>query len=123
MADEVLRNQVTFSFVAQPAKTPGDLATALREHLLALEPGQYRATPVTLNHARASFACAWSEGPFHPIAVVRRPERGTWLIKHEGNRELSGLLQEWLVRVDAAELRWFADADLTRSGSWCATPW
>lgn len=119
----VVRNQVTFVLAGQPAPGPGDLATELRKHLLALDPNLYRATPVTLSHARASFSCAWLEDEFHPIAIIRGPEPNTWLLEHEGNLGVSDLLQEWLTGVDAAQLRWFADSDPDRSGPWRATPW
>ena len=119
----VTRNQLTFVFAGDAAKEPGDLASALRQHLLALDPDRYRATPVTSNHGRASFSCAWSEDRFHPIAVVSLREPATWLIKHEGNVLLSDLLQRWLTRLGATQLRWFADSDLTRAGPWRATPW
>ena len=119
----VLRNQVTFSLPPDGNLSADLLAEQFRSHFLAISAGGSRATPVETEQGVASFSCAWFEDDFHRISFSIDTKSGSWLVQHQGNRGVSDLLEQWLLARTAERVKWFADADRLRSGSWRATPW
>ena len=68
----------------------------------------------------ASFALAWFEDHFHPIAV-RPVDSERWLILHRGNLGLSEFLDDWLRSAQRfTDLRWYPEdplGSIRRGGS------
>jgi hypothetical protein len=123
----VLRNVVTFAISAShhvPDETPG-LLEEFSEYLKGRYPHlKVRTKPIELQEREASFALAWFEDHFHPMASRPVNESDRWLIRHRGNLGLSEFLDEWLRSVDRfTDLRWYTEDAWRNSGLWQSLPW
>lgn len=123
----VLRNVVTFA-ILDSNHAPCD-ATAFLEEFSAYLKSRYphlevRTKPIELREGGASFALAWFEDHFHPIAIRPVDESGRWLIVHRGNLGLSEFLDDWLRSAERfIDLRWYTEDAWERSEGWQSLPW
>jgi hypothetical protein len=125
--DVVLRNVVTF-VISDPHHASCD-ASRLFEDFSQYLKGRYphleiRTKPIELQEGEASFALAWFEDHFHPIAIRPVDKVGRWLILHRGNLGLSEFLDEWLrSAAHFIDLRWYTEDAWQRSEGWQSLPW
>jgi hypothetical protein len=125
--DVVLRNVVTF--VISGSRNVSDDAPRLLEGFSQYLKGRYphleiRTKPIELREGEASFALAWFEDHFHPIAIRPVDQFGRWLIQHRGNLGLSEFLDEWLRSAEHfIDLRWYTEDAWQRSEGWQSLPW
>jgi ferredoxin len=123
----VLRNVVTFA-LSDSSHVPCD-ASRLLEEFCAYVKGRYphlevRTKPIELQERQASFALAWFEDHFHPIAIRPVDDSDRWLILHRGNLGLSEFLDDWLrSRGHFKDLRWYTEDGWQRSEGWQSLPW
>ena len=123
----VLRNVVTF--VISDSKNGTYDASRLVEEFCVYLKGRYphlevRTKPVELREGEASFALAWFEDHFHPIAIRSVDGSGRWLILHHGNLGLSEFLDDWLRSAEGfSDLRWYSEDAWERSEGWRSLPW
>jgi len=123
----VLRNVVTFLISDSHPVSPnasrllGDFSEYLKGRYPHLE---VRTKPIELREGEASFALAWFEDHFHPIAIRPVGESGRWLILHRGNLGLSELLDDWLRSAERfIDRRWYTEDAWQRSEGWQSLPW
>jgi ferredoxin len=123
----VLRNVVTFALSDSrhgPFEPPR-LLQDFSEYLTGRYPHlEVRTKPIELREGEASFALAWFEDHFHPMAIRPVDKSDRWLILHRGNLGLSEFLDDWL-RSDGRfkDLRWYTEDGWQRSEGWQSLPW
>ena len=125
--DVVLRNVVTF--VISDSKNGTSAPSRLAEEFCVYLKGRYphlevRTKSVELREGEASFALAWFEDHFHPIAIRSVEKSGRWMILHRGNLGLSEFLDDWLRSAERfSDLRWYSEDAWDSSEEWHSLPW
>jgi 4Fe-4S single cluster protein len=123
----VLRNVVTFEIQAadEASADPAILLEQFAKYAQRqIRHVPVRTKPIVRGENEASFALAWFDHEFHPIAIRRLEMPHRILILHRGILGVSELLDGWLRSVERfTQIRWYSEDSWNRSGEWRPRPW
>jgi len=120
----IVRDHVAFDDLLKVASSPSDIARHFRDYLLGRPDNRYRVTEIMSSHELASFDVAWFEDKFHHIAFSRGDAVHSWLVRNQGNRGVSSLVQDWLVSDGRfSDIQWYTASFWKGRGSSRSTPW